>query len=338
MGVPSVPRKYTTPLPRLRRIGMQGRNMVEEVVCLSAQRDCTSMYNMPLLEVVGMTPTARVLHFVGVETTNHAKSKHSVLKLWLLKCHGDLGTVFLNIDSLVEGQIADIKRSLEISRVKEKFNAKSNSILRNISNKINHLALKKIWVKIKRAPEIIEDPKNKCGHYMRILHGLPYSCELITRFAQMLPLQLKDIDIDFEMHALTNLLHQISTGPISKVREMHRLAKEVLNSILPEDSGMTLTSPLEVPALDPVRVRLRVLVQVPVGEGDRHEFLRVGVENVIGDGNCGYWVVADFMFGMNINGRRYLSYRALNRSTTLYSNWNTRFAREYSPGDPIYVY
>ncbi|KAI5668472.1 hypothetical protein M9H77_18325 [Catharanthus roseus] len=124
--------------------------------------------------------TGRVMHFV-VGTTNRAKSEHSVLKLWLSTFHDDLDIVFLNIDSLIRSQIVDIKNLLENSRTKEKFKAKSNLILRNISNKISHLALKKIWVEIKRAVEIINDPKNKCGHYMRTSHGLPCSCELITR-------------------------------------------------------------------------------------------------------------------------------------------------------------
>ncbi|KAI5657190.1 hypothetical protein M9H77_25983 [Catharanthus roseus] len=52
-------------------------------------------------------------------------------------------------------------------------------------------------------------------------------------------------DMDFEMRSLTDLLHQISTGPISKVREMRRLAKGILNPVLPEDPGVTLTSPPE---------------------------------------------------------------------------------------------
>ncbi|KAI5667054.1 hypothetical protein M9H77_16907 [Catharanthus roseus] len=34
--------------------------------------------------------------------------------------------------------------------------------------------------------------------------------------------------MDSEMRYLTDLLHQISTGPISKAREMHHLAKRVL--------------------------------------------------------------------------------------------------------------
>ncbi|KAI5674050.1 hypothetical protein M9H77_14414 [Catharanthus roseus] len=52
--------------------------------------------------------TSQMLHF-GVETTNHAKSEHSVLKVWLSTCHDDLDTVFLIIDSLIQGQIAEIK-------------------------------------------------------------------------------------------------------------------------------------------------------------------------------------------------------------------------------------
>ncbi|KAI5658601.1 hypothetical protein M9H77_27394 [Catharanthus roseus] len=189
---------------------MQGRNTIEEVLCLSAQRGYmvfyrnreesnvlsdivvahptsiamigtwsyvlimdntykTNKYNVPLLEAVGMTPTGknfivattfmcneqattyrRVLQQIKhlyvtytmstgyssilndgesimiltdresklmpgldtssaafwIETTNRAERKHSVLKLWLSMCHGDLDTVFLNIDSLIEGQIA----------------------------------------------------------------------------------------------------------------------------------------------------------------------------------------------------------------------------------------
>ncbi|KAI5657623.1 hypothetical protein M9H77_26416 [Catharanthus roseus] len=52
--------------------------------------------------------------------------------------------------------------------------------------------------------------------------------------------------MDSEIRSLTDLLHQISTGPISKVREMRHLAKGVLNHVLPEDLGVTLTSPPEV--------------------------------------------------------------------------------------------
>ncbi|KAI5658557.1 hypothetical protein M9H77_27350 [Catharanthus roseus] len=52
--------------------------------------------------------------------------------------------------------------------------------------------------------------------------------------------------MDSEMRSLTDLLHQICTGPISKVREMHRLAKGALSPILLEDPSMILTSPPEI--------------------------------------------------------------------------------------------
>ncbi|KAI5680698.1 hypothetical protein M9H77_01925 [Catharanthus roseus] len=45
--------------------------------------------------------TSQVLHF-GAETANYAESEHSILKLWRSICHGDLGTVFLNIDYLLK--------------------------------------------------------------------------------------------------------------------------------------------------------------------------------------------------------------------------------------------
>ncbi|KAI5683223.1 hypothetical protein M9H77_04451 [Catharanthus roseus] len=195
---------------KIKKNRIQGQNTVEEVLCLSAQQGYTVFYR------------------------NYDDNNVLSDILWFSTCHGDLDTVFfnidslLNIDSLIESKIADIKSSLEYSRVKENFNAKSNPILRNISNKISHLALKKIWVEIKRAPEIIDDPKNKCGHYIRTSHGLPCSCEFITRLSHMLPLQLvdieafwktleigghhpslqeKDMDMDSEMRALTDLLH-----------------------------------------------------------------------------------------------------------------------------------
>ncbi|KAI5668126.1 hypothetical protein M9H77_17979 [Catharanthus roseus] len=284
------------------------------------------------------------MHF-GVETTNRAKSEHSVLKLWFSTCHGDLDTVFLNIDSLIEGQIADIKTSLEFSKTKEKHNAKSNHIFYIVSNKISHLAFKKIWSEITRAAGIYDDPKNKCRQYLRTSHGLPCACELITQFEHVLPIHLHDInafwmtleigdphpsaqqqDMDSEMRSLTDLLHQISTGPISKVREMRRLVKKVLNPIFPEDPGVTLTSPPEV-AVTKGRKKTNSTKETshigstgsvsgsgtgsrsgsrgrgrppraPRERGRRRDHGRSSLSaNVIGDGNCVYRVVADFVFG-----------------------------------------
>ncbi|KAI5672900.1 hypothetical protein M9H77_13264 [Catharanthus roseus] len=307
------------------------------------------MYNMLLLEVVGLTPTGKNFTVATAFMQTFMRNEQATTYRWVLQ---QIKHLYFSSAMSTENQqdlnahepksIANIKSSLENSWTKEKFNAKNNPILRNISNKINHLALKKIWIEIKRATTIIDDPKNKCGHYMRTSHDLSCSCELITRFNHMLPIQLvdieafwrtleiggfhpstheKDMNMDSEMRSLTDLLYQISTGPISKVREMRRLVKGVLSSVLPEDPCMTLTSPLEVAITKgrkktnstkrdklywehvsiahkkkyksqavPVLVlaldlgRVRVLVRLPVGEEDRHELLGVGVEGVAMDG------------------------------------------------------
>ncbi|KAI5662810.1 hypothetical protein M9H77_22133 [Catharanthus roseus] len=247
---------------------------------------CTVRYNMPLLEVVGMTPT-------------------------------------------------DIKASLEFSKIKEKHNAKSN-------------------------------------HIFYILHD-------INTFWKSLEIggphpSARQQDMDSEMRSLTDLLHQISSGPISKVREMRRLAKGVLNPVLPEDPGVTLTSPPEVAVtegwkkthstkrdkshLEHVSIAHRKIQKstgsvsgsgtgsrslpgsgsgsrsrgrgrpprAPRERGRGHDRGRSNLsavkhaspcstfpytndfpafiypfisnwKNVIGDGNCGYRVVADFVFG-----------------------------------------
>ncbi|KAI5675289.1 hypothetical protein M9H77_06239 [Catharanthus roseus] len=160
--------------------------------------------------------TSQVFHF-SVETTNCAEIEHSVLKVWLSTCHGDLDTVFLNVDSLIQSQIAEIKYTLKISKPKEKYGAKSNAILKNLSNKVSHLALKKIMDELKKAREMVEEPRSNCLHYLRKSHGLPCACELIHR------------DMDSEMRDLTLLIHEISIGPISKVQEARRIIKGIIS-------------------------------------------------------------------------------------------------------------
>ncbi|KAI5650466.1 hypothetical protein M9H77_36471 [Catharanthus roseus] len=249
--------KIYTVVAKIKKNRMYGRNTVDEVLCLSEQRGYTVfcrngeesnvlsdiiiayltsiaiIRTWPYVLIIDTTYkmnkvwTSEVLHF-GVETMNRAESKHSALKLWLSTCHGDFDTVFLNMDSLIEGQIAEIKTSLEISKLKEKYDAKSNPILKNISNNISHLALKKIWLEIKREREIFDDPQNKCRHYLRNLRGLPCACELVGRNVYALPLQMEDIyifwrkleigvdipnvherDMDFEMRDLSSMLEEI---------------------------------------------------------------------------------------------------------------------------------
>ncbi|KAI5647856.1 hypothetical protein M9H77_33861 [Catharanthus roseus] len=223
---------------KIKRNRMQGRNTVDEVLCLSAERGYTVFHrNREESNVLSTTCpirscgddsdrkelhsgnsfyrklevlkarwksrpdflhylfskwlnlfahkfcrvwTSQVLHF-GVETTNRVESKHSVLKVWLSTCHGDLDIVFLNIDSLIQGQIAEIKYTLEISKLKEKYGARSNAILKNLSNKVSHLALKKIMDELKKACEMVEESGSNCLHYLRKSHSLPCACELVHR-------------------------------------------------------------------------------------------------------------------------------------------------------------
>ncbi|KAI5648856.1 hypothetical protein M9H77_34861 [Catharanthus roseus] len=91
-------------------------------------------YNMLLLEAIRMTPTGKTftvatlfmrnkkvktyewvlqqlknLYFESPEpTTNQADSEHSLLKAWITTRHGDLDTVFLTIDYLIEEKITEI--------------------------------------------------------------------------------------------------------------------------------------------------------------------------------------------------------------------------------------
>ncbi|KAI5649554.1 hypothetical protein M9H77_35559 [Catharanthus roseus] len=196
------------------------------------------------------------MHF-GVETTNQAESEHSVLKIWLLTCHGDLDTVFLNIDSLIEGQMVDIKTSLEYSRTKEKFNVKSNPI-------------QKILVDIEAFWKTLE-----IG-----------SCYPSTR----------QHDMDFEMCSLIDLLHHINTefesgsGSSSGSRRRGRPPRgprgrgrgcsnrwSSLSSVI--DPSPCMTFPYTDAFLDFI-----------------YTFI-FNWKNVISDGNCGFQVVANFMFG-----------------------------------------
>ncbi|KAI5673391.1 hypothetical protein M9H77_13755 [Catharanthus roseus] len=256
---------------------------------------CAIRYNMPLLEVVGMTPTDRECGLMPV-----------------------IGEVF-----------STAYHMLCRRHINQNVLAKLTELIKNEEVASRHLAFKKIWSEITRAAGIYDDPKNKCSHYLRTSHGLPYACKLITR-------------------------------------EMRRLAKGVLNPVLPEDPGVTLTSPPEITVTkgrkktdstkrdklhwEHVSIAHRKIqkssgsvsgsgtgsesfpVRVqgwdPVGEGDRHELLRKGAEdatvaeNVIGDGNCCYWVVADFAFGDEHQWpevRRGMLYE-LEHSTNLYVN------------------
>ncbi|KAI5657444.1 hypothetical protein M9H77_26237 [Catharanthus roseus] len=194
-------------------------------------------YSMPLLEAVGMTPTGKnftvatafIRHIdqnVLAKLTEMVKDEEVVQQF----VNGSWNKLIKEIDEeeyqrkleVLKSQIAEIKYSLEISKLKEKFAAKSNAILKNISSKISHLALKKIWLEIKKARGMVEDLK-KIGVDILNVH---------------------ERDMDSEMRDLTSMLEEISTDPISKVQEVRRrLIKGVICPVLPEDPCPPLTNP-----------------------------------------------------------------------------------------------
>ncbi|KAI5668526.1 hypothetical protein M9H77_18379 [Catharanthus roseus] len=372
---------------KIKRNRMQGRNTVEEVLCLSAQRGYTvfhrnreesnylvilslhtqhrlqllergHMYNMPLLEAVGMTPigknftvatvfmcneqattyrwilqqikhlyfayamsngqgliinegeplvekqadflhylfstwlnpfthkfcrvwTSQVLHF-GVETTNRAESEYSVLKVWLSMCHGDLDTVFLNIDSLIQGQIAEIKYTLEISKLKEKYGAKSNAILKNLSNKFSHLALKKIMDELKKAREMVEEPGSNCLHYLRKSHGLPCACELVHRDKshwEYFSVAHRNIGKPSGLSSGSRSGLDSGSGPSPRGRDRPPCSGR--------GRGRGLVNPDAPSTPFPFNNAFLGLI---------YEFI-LNWKSVVGDGNCGFRVVSNFLFG-----------------------------------------
>ncbi|KAI5668678.1 hypothetical protein M9H77_18531 [Catharanthus roseus] len=102
-----------------------------------------------------------------------------IVPVWIATRHEDLDTVFLKIDSLIEGHITEIKTTLEYSRLKEKDNDNSNPIIAQLCYNVSHLALRIIKDEIKRALKILSDPENLCGHWIIMSHMLPCSCKLL---------------------------------------------------------------------------------------------------------------------------------------------------------------
>ncbi|KAI5680538.1 hypothetical protein M9H77_01765 [Catharanthus roseus] len=136
---------------------------------------------------------------------------------------------------------------------------------------------------------------------------------LAHKFVRVWKSQEKDMDMDSEIRPLTDLLHQISIGLISKVREMPCLMKRVLSPVFPEDSGSGFRGRWRPPQAPRARGRGRsrgrsnlsfVINLSPCSTFPYTDafptFIYPFIENwknVISDGNCGYWVVTDFVFG-----------------------------------------
>ncbi|KAI5654515.1 hypothetical protein M9H77_31702 [Catharanthus roseus] len=107
---------------------------------------------------------------------------------------------------------------------------------------------------LKKARQMVEEPGSNCLHYLRKSHGIPCACELVNRCQHLKPIQEEDVvifwrkleigydipekhrrDMESEMRDLTSLLQEISTGPISNVREVRQLIKGVIHPVLSND-------------------------------------------------------------------------------------------------------
>ncbi|KAI5671532.1 hypothetical protein M9H77_11896 [Catharanthus roseus] len=114
---------------------------------------------------------------------------------------------------------------------------------------------------LKKACQMVEEPSTNCLHYLRKSYGLPCACELINRCQHLLPIQEGEVvmfwekleigsnipeehhrDMESKMRDLTSLLQEISTGPISNVREVRRLIKSVIHPVLPDDPSQPLSN------------------------------------------------------------------------------------------------
>ncbi|KAI5666826.1 hypothetical protein M9H77_16679 [Catharanthus roseus] len=151
---------------------------------------------MPLLECVGMTPTREDFTVATAFMCN----EQATIYRWGL----DLSSVaFWGRDNEQGRELTFRVEAVAINILKEKYDAKSNPIVKNLSNKISHLDLKKIMDELKKACQMVEEPE-KIGYDIPEEH---------------------DRDMKSEMRDLTSLLQENSTGPISNVREVRQLIK-----------------------------------------------------------------------------------------------------------------
>ncbi|KAI5668506.1 hypothetical protein M9H77_18359 [Catharanthus roseus] len=153
--------------------------------------------------------------------------------------------------------------------------------------------------------------------------------------------------MESEIRDLTSLLQEINTGLISNVQEVRRLIKGVIHPVLPDDPCQPLSTPLETAVtkgrrktnstkrdkshLEYVSIAHRKIGKSsgsgsnlsPRGRGRPSHSGRgrsrgrssgrssLSSINVVGDGNCGFKVVSNFLFGDEnhwVEIRRRMSY------------------------------
>ncbi|KAI5664923.1 hypothetical protein M9H77_24246 [Catharanthus roseus] len=194
---------------------------------------------------------------------------------------------------------------------------------------------------LKKARQMVEESGSNCLHYLRKSHGLPCACELVNWCQHLMPIREEDVDIfwrkleigydipeehhrdmESEMRDLTSLLQEISTGPISNVREVRGLIKGVVNPSRDRSTKgrrKTNSTKRDKSHWEFVSIAHRKIGKSsgsgsgsnpsPRGRGRPPRSGRsrgrgrssgrssLSTINVVGDGNCSFRVVSNFLFG-----------------------------------------
>ncbi|KAI5663471.1 hypothetical protein M9H77_22794 [Catharanthus roseus] len=195
-----ITQKIYNVVPKIKKNRMQGRNTVEEVLCLSAQRSYMVFYrnreeSNVFSDIVVAYSTSiamiRTWSYVLIMDTTYKKNKHIVQ------------TVLAKLTEMVKDE--EVAQQVWTSQVLH-FGVETTNRVES-----EHSMLK-LWLSM----------CHEIGAEIPDVH---------------------ERDMDSEMHDLTSMLEKISTGPISRIREVRRLIKCVICPVLPEDPCPPLKNP-----------------------------------------------------------------------------------------------
>ncbi|KAI5653214.1 hypothetical protein M9H77_30401 [Catharanthus roseus] len=318
---------------KMKKKRMEGRNTIEELLhqcnqqgyrCYS--RNCEE--SNVLSDIIVVHPVSilmiRTWPFVLImdttnktnesETTNQPENEHAPLNAWIETRHGDLDTVFLKIDSLIDGQIAEIKPTFEYSQLKEKENDKNNLVIAQLCYNVIHLALKIIKDEIKepRRSSLIQ---RICAHtglerHTSFLVHMSYSNDTRCPVSSAPPT------------IITEGRHKTDSTKRDKlhwehIQITHAIIEKSRKSGLGLESGTSSSGrgrPPYVPGdrgIGRSRGRSSRLSSVSVKDvsvshefpytGDLYKFVYPWIidwKNVEGDGKCGFTVISYFLYGV----------------------------------------
>ncbi|KAI5648069.1 hypothetical protein M9H77_34074 [Catharanthus roseus] len=172
---------------------------------------------------------------------------------------------------------------------------------------------------------MVEEPGSNCLHYLRKSHNLPCACELVNRCQHLMPIQEEDVvifwrklEIDFDIPEEHHKdMESEITGPISNVREEDRKSSGsgfgsgsgLRSGSNPSPRGRGRPSRSDK-SRDRGRSSSRSSLSIVVSPDSPPvpfpfknafpEFMCQFIQNwknVVGDGNCRFRVVSNFLFG-----------------------------------------